>query len=147
MDIDHTARQPWSSERAAARQPSIAVRPLPGLGADKLVLRTTGRYILVPEAEIAWIDAAGNRVRFHVGAAVHVVAGTLSGVERILRLPTLVRIQRSTILNLGAVREVVRSAYGDLIAVLADGTRLTVGRSYRKALAGLLGSVPAAGSR
>jgi DNA-binding LytR/AlgR family response regulator len=150
-EVDAEAPAPPASEgrrrgrpRGAGRspgEPAIAAEHLDALGNGKLVLRATGRFILVNEADIAWLDAAGNYVRFHVGPDVHVVLGTLAGAEKILQKPTFVRIQRSTILNLDAVQEFVRGAYGDYVAVLADGTRLTVGRSYRKTVSALLKSL------
>jgi len=46
--------------------------------------------------------------------------------------PRFVRSHRSTIVNLAAVHELVRTPFGDLIAVLRTGDRLTVGRTYRR---------------
>jgi two-component system LytT family response regulator len=61
---------------------------------------------------------------------VHRVRGTLQDVENVLP-PRFIRSHRSTIINVAAVHEFVRTPYGDLIAVLRAGNRLTVGRKYR----------------
>jgi two-component system LytT family response regulator len=96
-----------------------------------LVLRVRGRVIIVDEASIDWIDGAGNYVRLHAGQERHRVRGTLKDLEGVLPRQ-FVRSHRSTIINVAAVREFVRTPFGDLIAVLRTGDRLTVGRTYRR---------------
>jgi two-component system, LytTR family, response regulator len=96
-----------------------------------LVLRVRGRVIVVDETSIDWIDGAGNYVRLHIGQQRHRVRGTLKDLEGVLP-PRFVRSHRSTIVNLAAVHEFVRTPFGDLIAVLRTGDRLTVGRTYRR---------------
>jgi DNA-binding LytR/AlgR family response regulator len=98
-----------------------------------LILRFRGRVIIVDEASIERIDGAGNYVRFHVGMEKHRVRGTLKDLERILPLQ-FVRSHRSTIINVAAVHEFVRTPFGDLIAVLRSGARLTVGRTFRRSV-------------
>jgi len=96
-----------------------------------LILRVRGRVIIVDEASIDWIDGAGNYVRLHAGQDRHRVRGTLKDLEEVLPRQ-FVRSHRSTIINVAAVREFVRTPFGDLIAVLRTGDRLTVGRTYRR---------------
>jgi len=96
-----------------------------------LILRFRGRVSIVDEASIERIDGAGNYVRFHVGMEKHRVRGTLKDLEKVLS-PRFVRSHRSTIVNVAAVQEFVRTPFGDLIAVLRTGDRLTVGRTYRR---------------
>ncbi len=96
-----------------------------------LILRVRGRVIIVDEASIDWIDGAGNYVRLHAGQDRHRVRGTLKDLEGVLPRQ-FVRSHRSTIINVAAVREFARTPFGDLIAVLRTGDRLTVGRTYRR---------------
>ena len=96
-----------------------------------LVLRARGRIIILDEASIDWIDGAANYVRLHAGQERHRVRGTLKDFEGVLP-PRFVRSHRSTIVNLAAVQEFVRTPFGDLVAVLRTGDRLTVGRTYRR---------------
>jgi len=103
----------------------------PSAPGPALVLRARGRVIVVDEAAVDWVDGAGNYVRFHAGKQAHRVRGTLKDVEQVLP-PRFVRSHRSTILNLAAVHELVRTPYGDLVAVLRTGDRLTVGRTHRR---------------
>jgi two-component system LytT family response regulator len=96
-----------------------------------LVLQVRGRVIVVDEASIEWIDGAANYVRLHAGHERYQVRGTLKDLERVLPR-RFVRSHRSTIINVAAVQEFVRTPFGDLIAVLRTGARLTVGRTYRR---------------
>ncbi len=98
-----------------------------------VILRFRGRVIVVDEASIEWIDGAGNYVRFNVGMEKYRVRGTLKDLERVLP-PQFVRSHRSTIINVAAVREFIRTPFGDLVAVLRSGDRLSVGRTFRRSV-------------
>jgi two-component system LytT family response regulator len=114
---------------ASSAAPAIAPwRNRPG---PVVILRIRGRVIVVDEASIGWIDGAGNYVRFHVGREKHRVRGTLGSLGGVLS-PQFVRSHRSTIINVAAVHEFVRTPFGDLIVVMATGDRLTVGRRFRR---------------
>lgn len=98
-----------------------------------VVLRVMGRVIVVDAAKIEWIDGAGKYLRFHVGQDTHRVRGSMNDAARTFPAP-FVRSHRSTIINLAAVNEFVRTPFGDLVAVMRTGDRLTVGRTYRRNL-------------
>jgi two-component system, LytTR family, response regulator len=115
---------------AASSSAGVAVQGRSGPGAI-LILRLRGRVVVVDEASIDWIDGAGNYVRLHAGHERHRVRGTLKDLEVVLP-PRFVRSHRSTIVNLAAIHEIVRTPFGDLVAVLRTGDRLTVGRTYRR---------------
>lgn len=125
--------------KAANGRSSLAVVELQGAGGaggaggsgTKIILRSRRRVIVLNEADVDWIDAAGNYIRFHAGEARHQVRGTLKEVEQLLSSRHFVRVHRSTIVNIESVREFVRTPYSDLIAVLHSGQRLAVGRMYR----------------
>jgi two-component system LytT family response regulator len=53
---------------------------------------------------VDWLESAGNYVRLHVGARVHLVRATLSGLLLSLDPARFVRIHRSTIVNLDRVK-------------------------------------------
>jgi two-component system LytT family response regulator len=119
------------SERFAASGSAGQAVQSRGSAGTILILRVRGRVILLEEAGIDWIDGAANYVRLHAGGERHRVRGTLKDLEGVLP-PRFVRSHRSTIVNLAAVHELVRTPFGDLIAVLRTGDRLTVGRTYRR---------------
>ncbi|HVR09337.1 MAG TPA: LytTR family DNA-binding domain-containing protein [Thermoanaerobaculia bacterium] len=113
---------------ASAAPLAVAGRGRPG---PILILRVRARRIVVDEASIGWIDGAGNYVRFHVGLEKHLVRGSLASLAGVLS-PQFVRSHRSTIVNVAAIREFVRTPFGDLVVVLRTGDRLTVGRGFRR---------------
>jgi two-component system LytT family response regulator len=106
------------------------------------MLRVEGRQVLLDEPSIEWIDASRNYVRFNVGDVAYRVRGTLQDLERTLPTTRFLRVHRSTIVNIDAVAEFSRRPHGDLVAVLRSGRRLTVGRSYRRALLANLKNAP-----
>jgi two-component system LytT family response regulator len=89
-------------------------------------------------SDIDWIEAADDLVRLHVGKTIHEHRSTMSQIEQRLPPSRFVRIHRSTIVNIERVREFQPWFQGDWILVLADGTRLQSGKSYRKRIRELM---------
>lgn len=110
--------------------------------AERLAVHMEGRIILVPVAEVDWIEAADNYARVHVGRAKYLLRETLTSLAARLDQRRFLRIHRSTIVNTDRVREVQPLFRGEHVMLLHDGTRLTVGRKYRGSLARLLGDGP-----
>lgn len=99
--------------------------------ADRLAIKVDGRVLLLRTAEIDWLEAEGNYVRLHVGSAQHLFRDTLSALEADLPADRFLRISRSALVNLDAVRELQPLFYGDYCVILRDGTKLTLSRTYR----------------
>jgi two-component system LytT family response regulator len=107
--------------------------------ADRLVIKTSGRVVLVRMADIDWIEAADNYVNLHVGAESHMLRETMSSIEARLDSKRFIRISRSTIVNLERIKELQPMFHGDYAVILRSGTRLGLSRSYRDKLQLLLG--------
>ena len=108
--------------------------------ADRIVLRDAGRITFVDAAAIDWIEADDYVVRLHAGAATHLLREPLRDLERRLDPRRFFRIHRSTIVNLGSVKELQPYFHGDYVVILRDGTRLRLSRSRREQLQALLGA-------
>lgn len=80
-------------------------------------------FFLAPE-DISWIQAAQNYVELHVGDHIHRMRGTLDRLESRLEPSSFLRIHRSTIVNLGRVRELCREQAGEWQVKLDDGAIL-----------------------
>jgi two-component system LytT family response regulator len=102
---------------------------------QRFVVRSAGRILFLRAEEIDWIAAADNYVYLHAGGAAHLVRTTLKALEQKLDPARFVRVHRSAMVNLDAVREL---AGGEVL--LRDGTRIAVSRSFRSELRGLGGS-------
>ncbi len=107
-------------------------------GADRLAVRVGERLIYLRVLDFDWVEAAGDLVRIHVGKHVYEHRTTLSQLEQRLPGDRFMRIHRSTIVNTERIREFHPWFQGDWIIVLADGTRLQTGKSYRTRVKALL---------
>jgi two-component system, LytTR family, response regulator len=109
--------------------------------ADRLAVKSDGRVQFVKTADVDWIQAEGNYVRVHVGAATHLIRETLAAVEALLDPAQFSRIHRSTIVNLDRIRELQPWFAGDWVVILRDGTRIRLSRTYREHLQSRLRAV------
>jgi two-component system LytT family response regulator len=104
----------------------------------RLVVKTGGRVFFVNVADIDWIEAAGNYVNVHVGAASHLLRDTMKHLETQLAGARFARLHRSAMVNADRIRELQQNADGDWEVVLIDGTRLNAGRDADARLRGAL---------
>jgi hypothetical protein len=104
-----------------------------------LTVRQWNRVHLVPVDEIDFVEAEDNYVVVHAGARAYKGRDRISDVEAQLDAYRFVRIHRSTIVQVGKIREVQPLTHGDHAVVLRDGKVLRVARSRRQALEQALG--------
>ncbi|WP_237059346.1 LytR/AlgR family response regulator transcription factor [Microbulbifer sediminum] len=98
---------------------------------EKIAIKDAGRITLVPAADIDWIDAAGDYMCVHASGETHVMRITMKELEQQLDPAKFQRIHRSTIVNLGRVREICAHINGEYHLVLNNGERLKMSRSYK----------------
>lgn len=104
----------------------------PGDYLDRFAVRSGERLTLIDAASVDWIEAARDYVRLHVDADSHLMRAHIGELECRLDPARFLRIHRSTIVQLGSIRELYAEQHGDYIAVLRCGTRLRVSRRYRE---------------
>lgn len=114
-------------ERLAER-PREASAPV-----ERLVVRHEGRLLFVPVAGIEWVEAAGNYVKLHAGPAVHVMRQTMERLAARLG-DRFVRIRRSALVNVAAIRALEPHGKGSYVVFLKDGTQLISSRYAGKIL-------------
>jgi two-component system, LytTR family, response regulator len=107
--------------------------------AERMLVKGAGRLSFVRVDEIDWIEAADNYVRLHSGRDEHLLRETMNGVEARLDPQRFVRVHRSAIVNVNAVREVQPMFHGDYEVLLRTGKAVPVGRNYRERLLKTLG--------
>jgi two-component system LytT family response regulator len=112
--------------------------PLPSM-TDRIPVKTHGRVMIVNVPEIDWVEADGDYVSVHVGAKAWLLRETIAAAEARLALSGFVRIHRSTLVNIGRVRELLPLSKGEFTVVLLNGTELKLSRNYRFALDRLWG--------
>lgn len=100
-------------------------------GVERLAIKVDGRVLFVRTSEIDWLESEGNYVKLHVGGACHLFRETLSALEADLSPDRFLRISRSVLVNLDAVKELQPLFYGDYTVLLRGGGQLTLSRNYR----------------
>jgi two-component system, LytTR family, response regulator len=119
------------------RQPTEA----PSSYSDRIAVKSVGRIDYVNTALIDWIETAGNYLSLHCGKDAHLVRETLSQIETQLDPRVFLRVHRSTIVRIEAVKSVEPLFNGDRAVTLRDGTKLTLSRSYRERAKAVLGEL------
>ncbi|WP_242112834.1 LytR/AlgR family response regulator transcription factor [Luteimonas aquatica] len=112
---------------------------------ERLLLQAGARQRLVPVQGIDSLLASANYVEVHCGQERLLARETLAAIEARLDPARFVRIHRSRLVRIAAVRDVEVLPSGQYLLRLHNGQKLSGGRRYRdrlrKAL-GLAGSGP-----
>ena len=128
------------SAHSRSRPLAEAVDRLTPPASERIAIRSGDRVLYLRTADIDWIEAADDLVRLHVGKQVYDHRATMAQIEQRLPSSRFLRIHRSTIVNIERIREFQPWFQGDWILVLADGSRLQSGKSYRKRIRELMDS-------
>jgi two-component system LytT family response regulator len=106
--------------------------------ADRLLVHEEGRARFVPVRDIAWVEADRNYLVLHCRAGTHMLRGTLDALEKTLDPKDFVRINRSSVVRLDAIRELHPWFHGEHKVILQDDTELRWSRRYAGQRADLL---------
>ena len=110
----------------------------PRPGADRLAVRVGERVIYLRVNDVDWVEAAGDTVRLHLGRQVYEHRVTLTQLQQRLPQERFVRVHRSHIVNTDRIAEFQPWFQGDWIIILADGTRIQSGKSFRARVRALI---------
>lgn len=102
--------------------------------AERLLVRTRDGEAFVDVDRIDRVEATGNYVTIRAGDERWLERRTLASVEKLLGGRRFMRIHRSHLVNVGRVARIESGFKGRSEVVLEDGTRLPMGRTYRRAL-------------
>jgi hypothetical protein len=123
-----TAATPGTAVTAGTATTRPATAPGP------IALKTADRVWFVQPADIVWVEADGDYVVVHTAAKQHRIRERISTLEHRLAADEFVRVSRSAIVNMSAIREVQRWFRGNFVVILRDGTKVTTGARYRDRL-------------
>ena len=101
-------------------------------------IKTADRVLFVNVDDIDRVQAADNYVCLHAGKESYLLRETMNSIESRLDPDRFVRIHRSTIVNTERIKELRPWFHGEYVVLLTNGTELTLSRSYRDRLLGLL---------
>lgn len=106
---------------------------------DRIAVKSVGKTVFVSTGAIDWIETAGNYVCLHADKETHLVRATMSQLELQLDPKRFVRIHRSTMVRIEAVKEIQPLFNGDQSVILANGDKVVLSRSYREKAQAALG--------
>ena len=98
---------------------------------SRILVHLDDRAILVPVERIDWIEADRNNVRLYSGGKFVLHRQSISTLEGRLDPQRFLRVNRSVIVRLDAVKEFHPWSHGDYRIVLSDGTTTMWSRRYR----------------
>ncbi len=138
--------KPVSAERLRdsldrVRQAAAArARRHDGPAAARLPLQIGQRTHLVPTDQIDLVMAQGNYLEIHAAGALYMIRSTLTEFHAKLEPAHFMRLHRSTIVRIAAIREVKPAGSGRFSIALHDGRRIFSGRNFRDQVHALLKS-------
>jgi hypothetical protein len=98
----------------------------------RILVKSGDKSIFLRPSEISWIEAQGNYVALHVGAQSYLVRQTIAALEATLDPARFQRIERSMIVNLDSIRELLPAGRGEWQIVLKDGVTLKLSHTFRE---------------
>ncbi|HEX4284704.1 MAG TPA: LytTR family DNA-binding domain-containing protein [Terracidiphilus sp.] len=120
--------------KMVAATPGGAARPL-----DRLVVKAAGTTRFIRAIDIDWIEAAGVYVTLHVGGKELLYRAALNDLAERLDPRRFVRVHRSALVNIESIVQLEPMSHGEFEAVLKNGSRTRVSRTYRALLEKRLG--------
>ncbi len=106
---------------------------------DRLVVKAGGTTRFIRVVDIDWIEAAGVYVTLHVGGKELLYRAALNDLADKLDPRRFVRVHRSALINIESVLQLEPISHGEFEAVLKNGSRTRVSRTYRVQLEKRLG--------
>ena len=95
---------------------------------ETIVVTTTRGATVLHLNEVDWIEAAGNYTQLWVGTRSYFLRESLQLLEDRVQPQGFIRVHRSALVRLDAVRELRRTRTGGLVAILGSGVRVPISR-------------------
>lgn len=105
----------------------------PAGAAARLLVRSRGKIQFVATRAIRYLRAAPRGVQVVTQGGDYSMRGSLRALAEILDADEFFRCHESAIVRLSEVVEAQHVRGGEYLLLLADGTRLPLGRAYRRA--------------
>ena len=123
--------------RSIIRMASAA--PTADLALERLVVKSAGSTRFVRVVDIDWIEAAGVYANLHIGGKEVLYRAALNELAERLDPVRFIRIHRSAIVNIESILHLEPISHGEFEAILKDGSRSRISRTYRRQLERRLG--------
>jgi two-component system LytT family response regulator len=106
---------------------------------DRLVVKSAGTTRFIRVIDIDWIEAAGVYVTLHVAGKDLLYRAALNDLAEWLDPRRFVRVHRSALVNIESIIQLEPMSHGEFEAVIKNGSRARVSRTYRALLEKRLG--------
>jgi two-component system LytT family response regulator len=113
--------------------------PSPERRLDRLVVKSGGTTRFIRVVDIDWIEAAGVYVTLHVAGKELLYRAALNDLADRLDPRRFVRVHRSALVNIESIIQLEPISHGEFEAVIRNGSRARVSRTYRTLLEKRLG--------
>ena len=117
----------------------VAASPSAERRLDRLVVKSAGTTRFIRAIDIDWIEAAGVYVTLHVAGKELLYRAALNDLADRLDPRRFVRVHRSALVNIESIVQLEPMSLGEFEAVLKNGSRTRVSRTYRALLEKRLG--------
>lgn len=104
----------------------------------KIIIKDRDEIHLINQADIEWVDAAGDYVCVHANGDTHVKRSTLKEMEDELNPVMFKRVHRSTIVNLSCIEKVIPLNKGEYFLLLGEHQKVKVSRKYKDVIRSFL---------
>jgi len=105
---------------------------------SRITIKDNGRILLLNIKKVKWIQASGNYLKIKAGTKIYMVRKTLNDFTSQLDPRYFYRLNRSTVVNIKAVKEMQPWFNGEFTTILKDGLKINTGKSYRSEVNRLL---------
>lgn len=140
--VERVLQQPQDSGAALQRLLQRLTEPAPPAASPylaRLFVPQGARLVAVPVQEIRFVEAAGDYATLHTATGQYLTNLGISQLAQRLDPQQFLRVHRSVLVALDAVRELERDGSGGYYATLDGGRVVRVSRSFADALRPLLG--------
>jgi two-component system LytT family response regulator len=117
----------------------VAAAPAADRPLDRLVVKSGGTTRFVRVVDIDWIEAAGVYVNLHVAGKELLYRAALNDLAARLDPRRFVRVHRSAVVNIESILQLEPISHGEFEALLRNGCRARVSRTFRAQLEKRLG--------
>ena len=105
---------------------------------EKFLIKIGRKHLFFDKREIDMVEADSNYIRVFVNDSSYIIRNTLRSVEEKLDPDIFMRINRSTIINVDRIRELIENEKNEYEVILKDKKIIKWGRQYRKNLSRFL---------
>lgn len=104
------------------------------LPAERMVFKDGHKTLRIKQANIRWIEAAGDYMCLQTKDTTHVVRATMKSIETRADPGILQRVHRSTMVNILAIQSLVPYQNGEYMLSMDCGKQIKLSRHYRNKL-------------